>query len=121
MMLDAAPMPNFDDPLSLEVECSDTLAFEPVAHPDANYAEFVAFHGIESQRLVLIGPHAHARHPVRTAEALAQVADVLSADGWQVAIVGDSPDAGRMSAMLGAMQAGALYLAGTTKPETLAA
>jgi hypothetical protein len=47
--------------------------------------------------------------------------DGLAADGWQVAIVGDSCDAERTSLVLGAMQAGALYLAGAMTPATLAA
>jgi Glycosyltransferase family 9 (heptosyltransferase) len=120
------PMPatsvpsTFDDPLRSEVESSDILRFEPVAHLDSDYATLAAFHGIEPQRLVLIDPHADASAPSWPAEKLAEVADGLAADGWQVAIVGDSCDAERTSLVLGAMQAGALYLAGAMTPDTLA-
>jgi ADP-heptose:LPS heptosyltransferase len=123
-MLDTARFPTFDAALSVEVESSDTFSFEPAAHPETDYATLAAFHGIEPLRLVLIDPHAHTAFPARAAEELAQVADMLASDGWQVAIVGDLHDVGdrnRTSAVLGAMQAGALYLAGATTPETLAA
>jgi ADP-heptose:LPS heptosyltransferase len=111
----------FDEPLRSEVESSDILGFEPLVHPESDYDALAAFHGIEPQRLVLIDPHADTRAPSWAAEKLAEVADVLAADGWQVAIVGDSCDAERTSLVLGAMQAGALYLAGAMTPDTLAA
>jgi phosphohistidine swiveling domain-containing protein len=111
----------FDEPLRSEVESSDILRFEPIVHPESNYLALAAFHGIEPQRLVLIDPHAGACAPSWAAEELAEVADGLAADGWQVAIVGDSCDAERTSQVLGAMQAGALYLAGAMTPDVLAA
>jgi hypothetical protein len=114
----ATAAPSFDDPLRSEVESSDILRFEPVAHPESDYATLAAFHGIEPHRLVLIDPHAGACASSWAAETLAEVADVLAADGWQVAIVGDSCDTGRTSLVLGAMQAGALYLAGAMTADT---
>src|SRR6201996_1173800 len=112
--------PSFDEPLRVEVESSEVVGFEPVVHPESDYASLSAFHGIEPHRLVLIDPHADARAPSGAAEKLAEVADVLAADGWQVAIVGDSCDAERTSQVLGAMQAGALYLAGAMTADTFA-
>lgn len=111
----------FDEPLRSEVESSDILRFEPVVHPESDYPALAAFHGIEPQRLVLMDAHADAGAPSWAAEKLAEVADGLAADGWQIAIVGESCDAERTSQVLGAMQAGALYLAGAMTPDTLAA
>ncbi len=87
--------------------------------PDADYDELVAFHGIERERLVLIHPGSHRSAPAWPAERYADVADQLTADGWQIAIVGDAPNPERTASVLGAMQTAALFLASAVAPHTL--
>ncbi|GAB5095280.1 glycosyltransferase family 9 protein [Caballeronia sp. HLA56] len=97
------------------------IADSPAASPlsDAQYDELVAFHGIERERLVLIHPGSHKTTPAWSAQQYADVADQLTADGWQIAIIGDAPDPERTAGVLGAMQTAALFLAGAVAPRTL--
>lgn len=111
--------PTFDDPLAAEVESSEVLAFEPAARPDDDYASLISFHGIETERLVLVDPHADSDSTSASAQRLADLSDILASDGWQIAIIGDAVESVRTGAVLGSMQTGALYLAGTMSDATL--
>ena len=111
--------PTFDEPLAAELESSEVLAFEPAARPDDDYTALVAFHGIETERLVLVDPHADSDSTSASAQRLADLSDVLAADGWQIAIIGDAIESVRTGAVLGSMQTGALYLAGAMSPRAL--
>jgi ADP-heptose:LPS heptosyltransferase len=85
------------------------------------YAALVAEHGIEAQRLVLIHPGAQLPSRRWPAGRFADVADRLAADGWQIAITGTAAEAPLTGAVLGAMTAPALPLAGATSLGGLAA
>jgi len=85
------------------------------------YAELAAVHGVEAQRLVLIHPGAQLPSRRWPAERFASVADNLATDGWQIAITGTAAEASLTGAVLGAMSAPALYLAGATSLGGLAA
>lgn len=97
------------------------LAFPLNSRDDAEYATLVAMHGVEAQRLVLIHPGAQLPSRRWPAERFAGVADNLSADGWQIAVTGTAAEASLTGAVLGAMTAPALYLAGATSLGGLAA
>ncbi len=112
--------PTFDDPLAAEVESSDILMFEPASRPDDDYAALVSFHGIETERLVLVDPHADSDSTSESAQRLADLSDILASDGWQIAIIGDAVESILTGAVLGSMQTGALYLAGAMSAQTLA-
>lgn len=118
-MLASPAFPTFDEPLAAELESSDIAAFEPIALADNSYAALIAFHGIEVARLVLVDPHADADSTASSTQRLADLSDVLAADGWQIAIIGDAVESERTGTVLGAMQAGALYLAGAIPAATL--
>ncbi|MEK6346678.1 MAG: glycosyltransferase family 9 protein [Burkholderia sp.] len=81
----------------------------------------LASQGIEPERLVLIHPGAQLPSRRWPAERFAAVADQLAADGWQIAITGTAAEAPLTAAMLGAMEAPALHLAGATSLGALAA
>jgi ADP-heptose:LPS heptosyltransferase len=85
------------------------------------HAALVADQGIETQRLVLIHPGAQLPSRRWPAARFAQVADQLAADGWQIAITGTAAEAPLTCAVLGAMNAPALHLAGSTSLGGLAA
>ncbi|HEX3637597.1 MAG TPA: glycosyltransferase family 9 protein [Paraburkholderia sp.] len=85
------------------------------------YAALVAEHGIEAQRLVLIHPGAQLPSRRWPAGRFADVANRLAADGWQIAITGTAAEAPLTGAVLGAMTAPALPLAGATSLGGLAA
>jgi ADP-heptose:LPS heptosyltransferase len=85
------------------------------------YAELVAVHGLEATRLVLIHPGAQLPSRRWPTERFAAVADHLAADGWQIAITGTAAEASLSAAVLGAMNASALHLAGATSLGALAA
>jgi hypothetical protein len=119
MLADSA-FPTFDEPLSAELSASGTCAFEPVVHPENDYAALLEFNGIEPERLVLVDPHNNTSASTN-GQLLADISDTLAADGWQIAIVGDASESESTGAVLGAMQAGALYLAGSMTLETQAA
>jgi hypothetical protein len=123
MLADTA-FPTFDEPLSAELSASSTYGFEPVVHPENDYAALLEFNGIEPERLVLIDPHDRASATCNASDSgqlLADISDTLAADGWQIAIIGDASESESTGAVLGAMQSGALYLAGAMTPETQAA
>jgi len=114
----ATPLTPLSDEFTL---VPDAPAAPPgmAAQPGTPYDELVAFRGLERERLVLIHPGSHAAAPAWPTERYAEVADLLAADGWQIAIVGDALEPERTGAVLGAMQTAALFLAGTMTPETL--
>ena len=85
------------------------------------YAALTAAHGIEAHRLVLMHPGAQLPSRRWPAERFAEVADRLAADGWQIAITGTAAEASLTGAVLGAMTAPALHLAGATSLGALAA
>jgi hypothetical protein len=119
-MLAASAFPTFDEPLSAELSALGTCAFEPVVHPENDYAALLAFHGIEPDRLVLIDPH-NSTSASSNGQLFADISDTLAADGWQIAIIGDACESESTGAVLGAMQSGALYLAGAMTSEVRAA
>jgi len=119
MLADSA-FSTFDEPLSAELSASGACAFEPAVHPENDYAALLAFHGIEPDRLVLIDPHDETSAS-SNGQLLADISDTLAADGWQIAIIGDASESESTGAVLGAMQSGALYLAGAMTSETQAA
>ena len=71
-------------------------------------------HGIEPERLVVLHPGAQLPSRRWPPARFAQVADALSEQGWQIAITGTSHEADITAAVLGAMTAPALHLAGAT-------
>jgi ADP-heptose:LPS heptosyltransferase len=85
------------------------------------YAELVAAHGVEAQRLVLIHPGAQLPSRRWPTARFAAVADNLAAGGWQIAVTGTAAEASLTGAVLGAMAAPALFLAGATSLGGLAA
>jgi ADP-heptose:LPS heptosyltransferase len=96
------------------------LRFPLNALDDAEYAALATVHGIEAQRLVLIHPGAQLPSRRWPAERFAAVADNLAVDGWQIAITGIAAEAPLTGAVLGAMSASALHLAGATSIGALA-
>jgi ADP-heptose:LPS heptosyltransferase len=97
------------------------LTFPLSARDNDEYAELRVKHGIEAQRLVLIHPGAQLPSRRWPAERFAAVADRLAAGGWQIAITGTAAEAPLTCAVLGAMCAPALHLAGSTSLGGLAA
>ncbi len=96
-------------------------AFPLTTRDGEEYAGLASMHGVEAQRLVLIHPGAQLPSRRWPAERFAAVADQLAAHGWQIAITGTAAEAALTGAMLGAMTAPALYLAGATSLGGLAA
>jgi ADP-heptose:LPS heptosyltransferase len=90
------------------------LWFPLSAHDGDEYAALVAEHGIEAQRLVLVHPGAQLPSRRWPAERFVEVADKLASDGWQIAVTGTAAEAPLTGAVLGAMTAPALHLAGAT-------
>jgi ADP-heptose:LPS heptosyltransferase len=97
------------------------LQFPLNARDAKEYAALVAAHGIEAQRLVLIHPGAQLPSRRWPVERFSEVADQLAADGWQIVITGTTAEAPLTGAVLGAMTAPALHLAGATSLGGLAA
>ncbi|OLL27562.1 LPS biosynthesis glycosyltransferase [Burkholderia sp. SRS-W-2-2016] len=97
------------------------LSFPLTDHDRDEYAALRERHGIEAQRLVLVHPGAQLPSRRWPAERFAGLADHLAADGWQIAITGTAAEAPLTCAVLGAMSAPALHLAGTTSLGALAA
>jgi ADP-heptose:LPS heptosyltransferase len=97
------------------------LTFPLGAQDLDEYAALRAHHGIEDERLVLVHPGAQLPSRRWPAERFAAVADHLAADGWQIAITGTAAEAPLTCAVLGAMSAPALHLAGATSLGGLAA
>ncbi|WP_027800725.1 glycosyltransferase family 9 protein [Paraburkholderia dilworthii] len=97
------------------------LSFPLCERDGDEYASLAATHGIEAQRLVLVHPGAQLPSRRWPAERFAEVADRLAADGWQIAITGTAAEAPLTGAVLGAMTAPALHLAGSTSLGGLAA
>ncbi|APA89854.1 glycosyltransferase family 9 protein (plasmid) [Paraburkholderia sprentiae WSM5005] len=94
----------------------------PLTAPDLDeYSALRASHGIEEARLVLLHPGSQLPSRRWPAERFAAVADRLAADGWQIAITGTAAEAPLTCAVLGAMSAPALHLAGATSLGGLAA
>ncbi|MFL9922065.1 glycosyltransferase family 9 protein [Paraburkholderia fungorum] len=89
-------------------------AFPLTTRDSDEYAALASMHGLEAQRLVLVHPGAQLPSRRWPAERFAAVADLLAADGWQIAITGTAAEAALTGAVLGAMTAPALYLAGAT-------
>lgn len=100
---------------------SRRLSFPLSADDGAEYAALMAERGIEAERLVLVHPGSQLPSRRWPAERFANVADNLAADGWQIAITGTAAEAPLTSAVLGAMTAPALHLAGATSLGGLAA
>ncbi|WP_246795029.1 glycosyltransferase family 9 protein [Burkholderia perseverans] len=84
-------------------------------------AALIAAHGLEPERLVLVHPGAQLPSRRWPSGRFAAVADQLAADGWQIAITGTAAEAPLTGAVLGAMTAPALHLAGATSLGGLAA
>jgi ADP-heptose:LPS heptosyltransferase len=97
------------------------LAFPLEPEDWSEYAHLEASEGIEADRLVVIHPGAQLPSRRWPAERFAAVADHLAADGWQIAITGTAAEAALTGAALGAMEAPALHLAGSTSLGSLAA
>ncbi|WP_345816552.1 glycosyltransferase family 9 protein [Paraburkholderia sp. PREW-6R] len=107
---------------ALGAPASDRQLSFPLDARDADeYAELVAVHGVEAERLVLIHPGAQLPSRRWPAERFAGVADNLAADGWQIAITGTVAETPLTGAVLGAMTSPALHLAGATSLGGLAA
>lgn len=99
----------------------DTLWFPLTPHDRCEYAALETRHGIEPERLIVLHPGAQLPSRRWPAARFAQVADALSANGWQIAITGTSNEAAITAAVLGAMAAPALHLTGSTTLGGLAA
>ncbi|MCC8395472.1 glycosyltransferase family 9 protein [Paraburkholderia sp. MMS20-SJTR3] len=97
------------------------LSFPLTGRDRDEYAALREQHGIEAQRLVLVHPGAQLPSRRWPAERFAALADHLAADGWQIAITGTAAEAPLTCAVLGAMSAPALHLAGATSLGALAA
>jgi ADP-heptose:LPS heptosyltransferase len=107
---------------ALGVNTSDRRLWFPLSESDGDeYASLAAAHGIEAHRLVLVHPGAQLPSRRWPAERFAEVADRLAADGWQIAITGTAAEASLTGAVLGAMTAPALHVAGATSLGGLAA
>ncbi len=100
---------------------SDTLWFPLTRRDHEERAALEARHGIEPERLVLLHPGAQLPSRRWPPARFAEVADVLSAHGWQIAITGTQGEISITGAVLGAMTAPALHLAGATSLGGLAA
>ena len=99
----------------------DTLWFPLSLHDRCEYEALEAKHGIEPERLILLHPGAQLPSRRWPPARFAEVADALSARGWQIAITGTSNEAAITAAVLGAMAAPALHLTGATTLGGLAA
>ncbi|HTH73233.1 MAG TPA: glycosyltransferase family 9 protein [Trinickia sp.] len=99
----------------------DSLWFPLTPHDRCEYAALETRHGIEPERLIVLHPGAQLPSRRWPAARFAQVADALSANGWQIAITGTSNEAAITAAVLGEMAAPALHLTGTTTLGGLAA
>jgi ADP-heptose:LPS heptosyltransferase len=99
----------------------DALWFPLTPHDRCEYAALETRHGIEPERLIVLHPGAQLPSRRWPAARFAQVADALSAHGWQIAITGTSNEAAITAAVLGAMAAPALHLTGSTTLGGLAA
>ncbi|MCC8404461.1 glycosyltransferase family 9 protein [Paraburkholderia sp. MMS20-SJTN17] len=97
------------------------LTFPLTAQDIDEYSALRARHGIESERLVLVHPGSQLPSRRWPAERFAAVADHLAAHGWQIAITGTAAEAPLTCAVLGAMSAPAVHLAGATSLGGLAA
>jgi len=107
---------------ALGAETTERQLSFPLCERDGDeYASLVAAHGIEAERLVLVHPGAQLPSRRWPVERFAEVADRLAADGWQIAITGTAAEASLTGAVLGAMTAPALHLAGSTSLGGLAA
>jgi ADP-heptose:LPS heptosyltransferase len=99
----------------------DTLWFPLSLHDRCEYEALEARHGIEPERLILLHPGAQLPSRRWPPARFAEVADALSARGWQIAITGTANEAAITAAVLGAMAAPALHLTGSTTLGGLAA
>ncbi|MGN6319992.1 glycosyltransferase family 9 protein [Trinickia sp.] len=99
----------------------DALWFPLTPHDRCEYAALETRHGIEPERLIVLHPGAQLPSRRWPAARFAQVADALSANGWQIAITGTSNEAAITAAVLGEMAAPALHLTGSTTLGGLAA
>jgi ADP-heptose:LPS heptosyltransferase len=99
----------------------DSLWFPLSLHDRCEYEALEARHGIEPERLILLHPGAQLPSRRWPPARFAEVADDLSARGWQIAITGTANEAAITASVLGAMTAPALHLTGTTTLGGLAA
>ncbi len=100
---------------ALGLPADDAALSIPVTHADRDeYAALAASCHIEPERLVLIHPGAQLPSRRWPAVRFAAVADALADAGCQVAITGSEAELPLTSAVLGAMTAPALHLAGKT-------
>jgi ADP-heptose:LPS heptosyltransferase len=99
----------------------DTLWFPLTPHDRCEYAVLEAQHGIEPERLIVLHPGAQLPSRRWPAGRFAEVADTLSAHGWQIAITGTANEAAITASVLGAMTAPALHMTGSTTLGGLAA
>lgn len=107
---------------TLGIEAHDDSLWFPLSlHDRCEYEALEARHGIEPERLILLHPGAQLASRRWPPARFAEVADALSARGWQIAITGTSNEAAITAAVLGAMAAPALHLTGATTLGGLAA
>ncbi len=99
----------------------DTLWFPLTPHDRCEYAALEAQYGIEPERLIVLHPGAQLPSRRWPPARFAEVADTLSAHGWQIAITGTANEAAITASVLGAMTAPALHLTGSTTLGGLAA
>jgi len=99
----------------------DSLWFPLSLHDRCEYEALEARHGIEPERLILLHPGAQLPSRRWPPARFAEVADDLSARGWQIAITGTANEAAITASVLGAMTAPALHLTGATTLGGLAA
>ncbi|MFC0398755.1 glycosyltransferase family 9 protein [Paraburkholderia rhizosphaerae] len=99
----------------------DALWFDLTPRDLADYMTLVASHGIEAARVVILHPGAQLPSRRWPAERFAEVADALSADGWQIAVTGTAAETQLSASVLGAMVSPAVHLAGATSLGSLAA
>lgn len=107
---------------ALGIDAGDDMLWFPLTpHDRCEYEALEMRHGIEPERLIVLHPGAQLPSRRWPAARFAEVADALSAHGWQIAITGMPNEAAITAAVLGSMTAPALNLTGCTTLGGLAA